>query len=403
MRSRIYLLLEGARAGWVSSSISQALSFLIIVNLVEVALETVPSLATKYSILFQSIEYFSLVVFSVEYFLRLWTCVEHPLFKGTPLLARLRYAVSANSLIDLISVAPFWFAFLMPSEWRVLLVFRVVRLLKLGRYSPAMRSLLDAVYNERRALWGCFIILLGAALLSGTALYLIERGVQPDRFGSIPAAMWWAIVTLGTIGYGDVVPVTVAGRFVATVTIFEGLILVSLPIGIIATAFANDVHRRDFIVTWAMVARVPLFSELSAAQIADVMRLLRSQHVDAGTFITRRGEAAHSMYFVHSGEVDLDVDDKRFRLRPGHFFGERAILKSTRRMADALAIARTSLLVLDGKDLRILMERQPSIAKRVRDIAMMRSGEQFTEIGDLVAEELTSERSKDPSGGTAGD
>jgi voltage-gated potassium channel len=403
MRSRIYLLLEGARAGWVSSSISQALSFLIIVNLVEVALETVPSLATKYSILFESIEYFSLVVFSVEYFLRLWTCVEHPLFKGPPLLARLRYAVSANSLIDLIAVAPFWFAFLMPSEWRVLLVFRVVRLLKLGRYSPAMRSLLDAVYNERRALWGCFIILLGAALLSGTALYLIERGVQPDRFGSIPAAMWWAIVTLGTIGYGDVVPVTVAGRLVATVTIFAGLILVSLPIGIIATAFANDVHRRDFIVTWAMVARVPLFSELSAAQIADVMRLLRSQHVDAGTFITRRGEAAHSMYFVHSGEVDLDVDNKRFRLGPGHFFGERAILKSTRRKADALAIARTSLLVLDGKDLRMLMERQPSIAKRVRDIAMMRSGELSTEAGDLVAEELTSESSKNPSGGTAAD
>jgi voltage-gated potassium channel len=390
MRARIYQLLDGGRPGWFGRSISHALMLLIVINLVAVALETVPQLEAEYAVSFAAIEYVSLVVFTVEYAMRLWSCVEHPLFRESPAWARLRYVFSPDGLFDLMAVAPFWLALALPNEWRVLLVFRVVRIMKLGRYSPAMRSLLDCVYNERRALFGCFVILLGAALLSATAMYLLERGVQPERFGSIPEAMWWAIVTLGTIGYGDVVPVTAAGRVVATLTIFTGLLLVSLPIGIIATAFANDVHRRDFIVTWAMVARVPLFTELNAAQIAEVMRLLRSHQFDAGAVITRRGEKAHSMYFINTGQVELDVDDKRIRLGPGHFFGERAIFRNTRRTADVKALTRTGLLVLDGNDLRLLMEREPAIADRIREMVRARMAP-AGEAGDILAEELKAE------------
>src|SRR4029077_18684389 len=109
---------------------------------------------------------------------------------------------------DLLAALPFWFAIVLPADLRVLLVFRMVRFLKLARYSPAMRSLLDALYNERRALFGCFVILLGATLVAASIMHVIERHAQPDKFGTIPDAMWWAIVTLGTIGYGDVVPVT---------------------------------------------------------------------------------------------------------------------------------------------------------------------------------------------------
>src|SRR6185436_996099 len=124
--------------------------------------------------------------------------------------------------------------------------------------------------------------------------------------------------------YGDVVPITLLGRIVASVTIFVGLIMVALPIGIVATAFADEIHRRDFIVTWSMVARVPLFAELQASDIADVMRLLRAQQVEPGVAIARRGDPAHSMYFVAAGEVEIELKGQRVRLGAGHFFGEIA-------------------------------------------------------------------------------
>src|SRR5262249_2708620 len=250
------------------------------------------------------------------------------------------------------------------SEFQILLLFRFVRFLKLGRYSPAIRSLLDALYAERRALVGCFVIMIGAALVVSTLMYILERNVQPDKFGTIPDAMWWPIVTLGPIGLGEVVPVTPLGRVLATVTIFLGLIMVALPVGIVATAFASDIHRREFIVTWGMVARVPLFAGLDAKQVAEIMRLLQSQRIEAGTIIARRGEPAHSMYFVAAGEVEIDLPDRCVRLGTGHFFGEIAVLRKARRSATVRAVTHTSLLVLDARDVDILMDHEPRIAER---------------------------------------
>ena len=157
-------------------------------------------------------------------------------------------------------------------------------------------------------------------------MHVAEADAQPDKFGTIPEAMWWAIVTLGTVGYGDVVPVTPFGKIVASFTIIGGLMMVALPVGIIATAFAREIHRRDFVVTWSMVARVPLFAELSAAEIAHIMPLLRAQIVGPGANIVRRGEPAHSMYFIAAGEVEIELPDERVRLGGGQFFGEIAVL-----------------------------------------------------------------------------
>ena len=303
--------------------------------------------------------------------------------------ARWEFVSSPLGVIDLLAVLPFWFALILPADLRVVLVFRIVRFLKLARYSPAMRSLLDALYSERRALFGCFVILLGATLLAASVMHVVEGHAQPDKFGTIPEAMWWAIVTLGTIGYGDVVPVTVLGRIVASVTIFVGLIMVALPIGIVATAFADEVHRRDFVVTWGMVARVPLFAELQATDIADIMRLLRAQQLEAGDVIAKRGEPAHSMYFVAAGEVEIELKHERVRLGAGHFFGEIAVLRRARRSATIIALTRTSLLVLDAHDLHVLMEREPRIAQHIHEVARSRlGGDVVTRKGDLVVEEL---------------
>jgi len=391
LRRRVYLLLEqGALGDGWSRWIDRGLVALILVNLVAVALESVPTLRTPYIALFDAIEIFSLVVFTVEYGLRLWSAVEHgPHRHLNHAHARLKYALSPAGIVDLIAVLPFWFAFVLPDDLRVLLVFRIVRFFKIARYSPAMRSLLDVLYRERRALFGCLIISLGTALVAAALMHLAEGRVQPDKLGTIPDALWWAIVTVGTIGYGDVVPVTVIGKFIATGTIFLGLVLMALPVGIIATAFADQIHRRDFIVTWGMIARVPLFAELDAGEISDIMGLLRAQVAQAGEVIVREGDPAHSMYFIAAGEVEVALKKKRLRLGVGQFFGEVAVLRRARRSATATAITRVNLLVLSAQDLHALMSRDPRIAARVKDVVHSRvGGEPVSPKGDIVAEEI---------------
>ncbi len=395
LRRRVYEVLErGSPGDRASLLVDRLIIALIAVNLVAVALESVPSLAARYGVAFAAIEYASLVIFTVEYALRIWVAVEHaPYRRGSGLASRLRYIVSGYGIVDLISVLPFWFGFLLPSDLRVVLVLRMIRFFKIARYSTAMRSLLDVLYGERRALFGCAVILFGATLMAAAVMHLVEGHVQPDKFGTIPDAMWWAIVTLGTIGYGDVVPVTIAGKLVAGVTIVFGLVMIALPVGIIATAFNEQIHRREFVVTWSMVAKVPLFSGLNAAEIADVMRLLRAQQVEAGTIIVRRGEPGHSMYFIAAGEVEIDLPGEQVRLGVGHFFGEVAVLQRARRSATVTAVTRTSLLVLDARDLRALMDRDPRIAERVQQMARRRiKHELVTPKGDIVTEEIEDER-----------
>lgn len=392
-RRRVYLVLEQGPVGdGVARFCDRFLVGLILVNLIAVALESVPDYRARYEILFAIVEYISLAVFTVEYGLRLWSAVEHtPHQHMSPMRARLAYALSPAGLVDLAAVLPFWFAFVLPADLRFILVFRIVRFFKIARYSPAMRSLLDVLNDERRALFGCLVIAMGAALVAAAMMHLAEGRVQPDKLGTIPEALWWAVVTIGTIGYGDVVPVTPLGKIIATATIFFGLIMIALPVGIIANAFAERIHRRDFIVTWGMIARVPLFAELDAAEIADIMQLLRAQLVQAGEAIVREGETAHSMYFIAAGEVEVVLKKQRIRLGVGQFFGEVAVLKRVRRSATAVALTRTSLLVLSAQDLHALMSRDPRIAARIKDVVDKRVGrEVVSSKGDIVAEEVKS-------------
>jgi voltage-gated potassium channel len=231
--------------------------------------------------------------------------------------------------------------------------------------------------------------MLGLALVSATAAYLAEHRAQPEVFGSIPAALWWAITTLTTVGYGDAVPVTVIGRLIGAVVMVLGLAMFALPIGIVATAFAREMHSRDFVVTWGMVARVPLFSELTASEIATVMKLLYSRKVPAGTVIVEKGEAANSMYFVASGEVQIELGDAPVVLEEGSFFGEVAVLRKSTRSATVTARTNVGLLELEATALHKLMEQNPEIARQIRQAAHDRvDRERVTPRGDIVTEEL---------------
>jgi voltage-gated potassium channel len=229
-------------------------------------------------------------------------------------------------------------------------------------------------------------------VVAATAMHLVEGHIQPEKFGTIPEAMWWALVTLSTIGYGDVVPATGLGKMIASVTIIGGLIMIALPVGIVANAFSEVIHRRDFIVNWSMVARVPLFSHLTAGDIAHIMQLLQARQIDRGDIIFRRGEPATAMYFIAEGDVEIELGpeekNRLIRLGAGHFFGEIAVLKRAERSATVRAVSRARLLVLDAADLRALITREPSIARKIDQIVEGRTGRNLNrEIADLEGQD----------------
>src|SRR5207244_2083084 len=192
---------------------------------------------------------------------------------------------------------------------------------------------------------------------------------QPDAFGSIPAALWWAIVTMTTTGYGDVIPQTVLGRMLSGIVMVSGILVIALWAGILATGYFEETRRREFLRTWDLVAKVPFFHDVGAAAIADVAQLLRPRDYSAGATIVRRGERGDCMYFVAAGEVEVRVSPEAIRLGSGDFFGELALLTGDPRNATVVAARPSTLLRLDIVDFRHLLGRQPELARIIRAAA----------------------------------
>jgi len=399
LRDRLYELLEHDHLPYsVGSRFVQLIVSIIVVDVTAMILASVPELDARFGVLFTVIKVCAVVVFALEYAARLWSVAGHSPRKLSPAQDRIEYALSSLGIIDLLAFLPASMA-LIAGQRSTLALFGLLPFFKLVRYSPAMRSLLSAIHAERRTLLGCLVILAGAVLLFATLLYAIEHDIQPEKFGTISDAMWWAIVTLGTVGYGDVVPVTALGKLVSVFTIIGGLTMIALPVAIISTAFADEVRRRDFVVTWGMLARVPLFSHLSASEIADIMRLLRAQTIESGEILVRRGDAATSMYFITAGEVEIELPSQRVRLSDGTFFGEIALLHRTKRSGTVTARRKTKLLALDAQDFHALIERVPALAAHVHRTAKARLADTAqAQKGDLAAAEIAQAEKTD--GGT---
>jgi voltage-gated potassium channel len=388
LRDRLYELLEHDHLPYSIGSRFVRLIIAIIIDVLAMILASVPEFDARFGGLFTVIKIGAVAVFALEYAARLWSVAGHSPRKLSPSRDRLEYVFSSLGIIDLLAFLPASMALIAGSR-STLVLFGVLPFFKLVRYSPAMRSLLSALHAERRTLLGCLVILAGAVLLFASLLYAIEHDVQPDKFGTIPQAMWWAIVTLGTVGYGDVVPVTALGKLVSVFTIIGGLTMIALPVAIISTAFADEVRRRDFVVTWGMLARVPLFSHLGAAEIADIMRLLRAQTIESGEILVRRGDAASSMYFITAGEVEIELPSQRVRLSDGTFFGEIALLHRTKRSGAVTARRKTKLLALDAQDFHALIERVPDLAAHIHRTAKARLADtEQARKGDLAAGEI---------------
>ena len=281
--------------------------------------------------------------------------------------SRLAWATSLGGVFDFLGALPGVLDVVFnPSSASL---FGFIWAFKLVRYSPGLASLGRVISNARQALLS---VLLGFGillLLAASLAYLLERSTQPEVFGSIPAALWWAIVTMTTTGYGDVVPQTVLGRALAGVVMISGIAVIALWAGILATGYFEEVRRREFLRTWDLVAKVPFFHDVGAAVIADVAQLLRPRDYPAGAVIVRRGERGDCMYFVVSGELEIRVMPEAIRLGAGDFFGELALLTGDPRNATVVATGQCTLLRLDIVDFRQLLGRQPELARIIRAAA----------------------------------
>jgi voltage-gated potassium channel len=371
VRHSVHVVLEAGRSsGRAGLAFEVFLIALIIANAVAVSLDSVSTLEAAYGRYFQYFEDISVAIFTLEYILRVWTASEDPRFSENPVGDRLRYVIQPYMLIDFIAIAPAYVALFVPfADLRILRLFRLFRLLKIARYSPAVSTLIHVLSLERRALFGTLLLLVCIMCLCAEGMYIIEGQVQPHMFGNLPSCMYWAIITLTTVGYGDTYPITVAGRMLAGVTAVMGLGLFALPVGIIASAFVSEIHRRDFVVTSSMLSRIPLFSGLDIEIMSEVMVALRSHMVAPHVPIVVAGESATAMYFVVSG-LAKEAGQGRGRggnatLGPGDVIAADALLNGTPHELTVFAHTPMRLLALSSQDLMVLLRKHPRLRRRI--------------------------------------
>lgn len=245
LRRNVSQLIEfNASASRNARIMDLAMVTLIIANVIAIMLESVAVIHHKYIDYFWHFELFSIVVFTIEYVLRIWSCPDinngkyDDTFKG-----RCRYMLSIPALIDLAAILPFYLSLFIAIDLRFLRVFRVFRVFKLTRYSSAMNTLLKVLKEESSAFFAAFSILAIVLILTASGIYLLEQDVQPEAFGSIPAAMWWATSTLTTVGYGDVTPITPMGKVFGGLITVIGMGMVALPAGILASGFSAQLKQ----------------------------------------------------------------------------------------------------------------------------------------------------------------
>jgi voltage-gated potassium channel len=246
LRKWVYDLLEPSVSGSAAAkAIELLLISLIFLNIVAIILESVKEINQVYSALFHRLEFFSVIIFSVEYVLRLWTSVENPKFKNL-ITGRIRYGTSTMSLIDLFSILPFYLDFL-PIDLlfiRIIRLFRLFRLLKIARYLKAL-NILQAVLRERKEqIFLTVMFILFLLVIVSTIMFYVEHDAQPETFSSIPATMWWGISTLTTLGYGDMVPTTIWGKVMGGVIAILGVGLFALPAGILSSGLTDHLHTQ---------------------------------------------------------------------------------------------------------------------------------------------------------------
>ncbi|WP_018699386.1 cyclic nucleotide-gated ion channel [Amorphus coralli] len=381
-RRRAYFLLEsdGSPDPW-AIAIRFGLIAVVLLNVAVALAATDPQIRHDNGGLLVGIELATLLLFTVEYVARLWSAVEHPRYHGLPhWRARLRYALTPAAIVDLAVILPLAIAPFVALDLSSFLFLRIIRLLKLFRYSGGMAALGEAVFAERRALLACAVILLAIVLISASSITYAERAAQPDAFGSVIGSLWWTIVTITTVGYGDVVPVTPLGRAIAVVTMVVGFAFIALPTAILSSSFAEVIRRRDFTITWGMIGRVPAFANLDAATIVRIMPRLVARTFHPGDIVVHRNEEPADLHIVVFGVLEAEgLDDEEedggadaassghpplpepVVFQEGDMFGGPIPMRGFKTAGPVVSTGTSRFLILPEDDLRVIARRRPDV------------------------------------------
>jgi voltage-gated potassium channel len=214
---------------------------LIVLNVLAVMIETIDPIHKKYKLYFDWFDMISVYIFTIEYVLRVWSCTHDPRYKGS-IKGRIKYMLTPGALIDLLAFLPFYIHIggVDLRELRILRLMRFFRLFRLTAYTKSAQMIFNVFKSRLNELVLSFIMVLFLIIIASCLLYFAEHNAQPDSFSSIPATMWWAVVTLTTTGYGDMHPITTVGKILAGIIMLTGVALFALPAGIITVGFLEE-------------------------------------------------------------------------------------------------------------------------------------------------------------------
>jgi voltage-gated potassium channel len=375
LRGAVYSAIENDGVpSWSRRACDLFFTSAILLWLAEGVLRTVPTLGRDVLGTFGILEFTIGALFVVEWLLRIWTAPErYHAGAMSDAKARFAYLVSPLGIVDAgVPMVFFVGDRLFGLGGPVAEVCELLAVFKLTRYFPGLDLVFSVLRIEMRPLGAALAALLTLLLLASSGMYYLERGAQPELFASIPHSMWWGIVTIATVGYGDMAPITLWGKLWAGVVLLIGIALFAVPAGILANGFAVELKKREFIVTWRLIAKLPLFADLDAAVIASVARLLQPRAMPKDSIIVRKGEPGHAMYFVVSGQAEVHVEPQKVKLGPGTYFGEIALLMDVPRKATVVAATDCELLELGGVEFQRVCDEYPQLKARVEREAAAR-------------------------------
>ena len=307
---------------------------------------SIPAIKTLYWI--------SMFIFAAEFILRI----------GTEKKISFLLAIDALVLLNQVFFSIY--------DLRILRLFRLFDIFSQSRFLLPTNTLIKTIIKQRNALLGSQIMVISILLIVSTFIYFLESSVQPEVFGSIPSTMWWGIATLTTVGYGDVVPMTDLGKLLASFTMLVGIGMFALPAAILASAYYEEIQKKNFLVSFEAIASVPLFQELPIGAVGKINEKLQVVLLAEHETIFSKGDEADSMFIIEYGKVKVEIDNPVY-LVSGDFFGEMGLLGNAPRNATITAADDTKLLELTKADLEELSEEHPGLFKELELSASSRT------------------------------